>query len=201
MQRALSIAASVAAVVLSAVLAFRGAAPGGAVASSPAAPVFDGGAVAADAATATGVVDAAHPGLPDLPGPPDLPDLAPVDVPPGGFHLADGTPVPPLGKGTPRHVRFGVVLVTYEGAEGAPDKGARRKPDALALATKLADEAKGDFRATVQRGDVGSTDDVGEVARGVLEPAPEAVLFALPVGGVSGAIDTPRGFWIVKRLE
>jgi len=109
--------------------------------------------------------------------------------------------VAPLGKGAPRHVRFGVVLVTYEGAEGAPDKGARHKADALTLATTLATEGKADFHGTVQRGDTGSTDDVGEVARGVLEPAAEAVLFALPVGAVSGVIDTPRGFWIVKRLE
>ncbi len=118
-----------------------------------------------------------------------------------GFHLADGTPVPPLAKGAPRHVRFGVVLVSYEGAEGAPEKGARSRSDALALAEKLAQEAKADFHATVQRGDTGSTEDVGEVTRGVLEPGPEAVLFALSVGGVSGVVDTPRGFWIVKRLE
>jgi hypothetical protein len=130
------------------------------------------------------------------------PDPVPaVDVPAGGFHLADGTPVAPLGKGAPHHVRFGVVLVTYEGAEGAPDKGARHKADGLALATKLAADAKGDFGGAVQHGDTGSSADVGQVTRGVLEPGSEAVLFALPVGAVSDVIDTPRGFWIVKRLE
>jgi hypothetical protein len=194
MQRALSIAASLAMVVLSAVIAFRGAAATmGSPSASPLSAASDAGAPA-DSGPASGVL-----GFDAAPVP--LPEPAPVEVPPGGFHLADGTAVAPLGRGAPRHVRFGVVLVTYEGAEGAPDKGARRKSDALALATRLADEAKGDFRATVQRGDVGSSEDVGEVARGVLEPAPEAVLFALPVGGASGVIDTPRGFWIVKRLE
>src|SRR6185437_1514094 len=30
-----------------------------------------------------------------------------------GARLADGSPVPPLPAGAPRHVRFGVVLVSY----------------------------------------------------------------------------------------
>jgi PPIC-type PPIASE domain len=194
MQRALSIALSLAAIVLSAVLAFREA------------PLSGGSAVPAGAASDGGMVfDASATPALDLhdaePPPPPAEAVPPVEVPEGGFHLADGTPVAPLGKGAPRHIRFGVVLVSYEGAEGAPDKGARHRSDALSLATHLADEARQDFRGTVQRGDNGSAEDVGEVDRGVLEPGSEAVLFALPVGGVSGVIDTPRGFWIVKRLE
>jgi hypothetical protein len=192
MQRAFTIALSLAAVVLSAVLAFRGAPSFGATAATgrptDAGAIVDSGFAPLDVPLDAGSIAPAE-------------ALPPIEAPQGDFRLADGTPVAPLEKGAPRHVRFGVVLVTYAGAEGAPDKGARAKPDALALATKLADEAKGDFRGTVQRGDPGSSDDVGAVVRGVLEPAPEAVLFALPVGGVSGVIDTPRGFWIVKRLE
>ena len=193
MQRVFSIALSLAAVVLSAVLVLRGApglAPG-----APAATTPDAGAMSADASPASISLglDAAFLAPPE--------PVPAVEIPEGGFHLADGTPVAPLGRGAPRHVRFGVVLVAYEGSEGAPEKGARHRSDALSLATKLADEARGDFGATVHRGDSGSTVDVGEVSRGVLEPASEAVLFALPVGGVSGVIDTPRGFWIVKRLE
>jgi hypothetical protein len=190
MQRALSIVFSLAAVALSAVLALRGVPE----AATPVAPAPTDAGLAGDSAAASipVAVDAA---------PVEVSEPPPVEVPPGGFHLADGTPIAPLGKGAPRHVRFGVVLVSYEGAEGAPEKGARHKADALAAATKLAEDAKGDFKATVQRGDSGSAEDVGEVTRGVLEPAPEAVLFALPVGGVSGVVDTPRGFWIVKRLQ
>ena len=161
----------------------------------PAGAAPDGGTVLDASATPTVDLRDAEP------PPPPLEAVPAVEVPEGGFHLADGTPVAPLVKGAPRHVRFGVVLVSYEGAEGAPDKGARHRSDALSLATRLADEARQDFRGTVQRGDNGSADDVGEVDRGVLEPGSEAVLFALPVGGVSGVIDTPRGFWIVKRLE
>jgi hypothetical protein len=132
----------------------------------------------------------------------DSPDLtAPAEAPDGGvFHLADGTVVPPLGSKAPKQVRFGVVLVTYDGAQGAPAK-ARSRGDALALATKLASDAKTDFAGAVHSGDDGSASDIGIVDRNILEPTSEAVLFALPVGGTSGVIDTPRGFWIVKRLE
>ena len=39
------------------------------------------------------------------------------------------------------------------------------------------------------------------IPRGVLESAPEYVLFSLPKGGVSEPVDTPRGYWIVQRIE
>jgi hypothetical protein len=128
--------------------------------------------------------------------------IAPREVRDGGagFTMTDGTPVPPLPAGSPRVVRFGVVLVTYAGAEDAP-KNARSKRDAHDLAEKLAAQAKSDFHAAVRRGDEGSLDDVGSMRRGVIEPAPEYVLFSLPVAEVSDPVDTPRGYWIVKRIE
>jgi parvulin-like peptidyl-prolyl isomerase len=91
-------------------------------------------------------------------------------------------------------------MITYAGAEAAP-KNARSKADALDLAKKLAADAKTDFKGAVQRGDNGSSDNLGAMQRGVLEPAPEFALFSLPVGGVSDVVDTPRGFWIVRRIE
>jgi hypothetical protein len=117
-----------------------------------------------------------------------------------GYKMIDGSPVPSLSEGAPRSVEFGVVLIAYAGAESAP-KNARSKPDALELAKKLAVDAKTDFKGAVQRGDNGSADNLGTMQRGVLEPAPEFVLFSLPVGGVSDVVDTPRGFWIVRRIE
>ncbi len=121
-----------------------------------------------------------------------------------GATLLDGTAVPPLPMSAPRQVRFGVVLVSYAGAQpGAPGTrpAARARTEARALAEKLLPSAQHDFHDAVQQGDPGSTDDVGHVKLGVLEPAPEYVLFSLPVDGVGGPIETPRGFWIVKRLE
>jgi parvulin-like peptidyl-prolyl isomerase len=44
-------------------------------------------------------------------------------------------------------------------------------------------------------------DDAGTIPRGVLEPTVEYALFTLKPGDVSDPIDTPRGFWIVRRIE
>ena len=122
-----------------------------------------------------------------------------------GGTMLDGTPVPGLPLTVPRQLRFGVVLVSYAGAQPSAGGGSRpstrSKADALVLAQKLLPTAQQDFHAAVQQGDGGSSDDVGHVKLGVLEPAPEYVLFTLGVDGVGGPIDTPRGYWIVKRLE
>jgi len=137
-----------------------------------------------------------------------------------GGTMLDGTPVPPLPLGVPRSVRFGVVLVSYAGAQPSAGGGGRpqtrSKAEALTLAQRLYQTALTDFHAAVQQGDPGSSDDVGHVKLGVLEPAPEYVLFTLGgsgsgsgdggVGGsggseIGGPIDTPRGYWIVKRLD
>jgi hypothetical protein len=142
-------------------------------------------------------------------GPLLVSDLAnPAGAPPmdsgAGATLLGGEPVPPLPQTAPRQVRFGVVLITYEGAQ-LPSPGGRvstrSRTDARRLSEKLALTAAQDFQAAVQQGDSGSSEDVGTVTLGVLEPAPQYVLFTLPVDGVGGPVDTPRGFWIVKRLE
>ena len=82
----------------------------------------------------------------------------------------------------------------------APEPSAR-KSKAEKLAAELAITAKSDFEAAVKKGDAGSTDDAGRMFRGILEPAPEYMLFSLQKGQVSDPVDTPRGFWIVKRIE
>ena len=121
-----------------------------------------------------------------------------------GSRMPDGGLVPLLPLNTPRQVRFGVILVSYAGAQPSALSGrnaTRTKPDAKALADKLVDTARQDFHAAVQQGDSGSSDDIGRVKLGILEPAPEYVLFTLPLDGVGGPVETPRGYWVVKRLE
>ena len=109
-------------------------------------------------------------------------------------------PSPGLPSGSPKTVRFGVILVQYKGAELAPPS-ARPKKEAALLAKTMAEAAGTDFKAQVHKGDPGSMEDAGRIPRGVLEPSVEYALFMLPRGSVSEPIDTPRGFWIVKRIE
>ena len=117
-----------------------------------------------------------------------------------GWRLPDGKMPPPLPEGTPKHVKLGVVLITFAGVQGAPP-GARSKKDALEAAQKLASDARTDFHAAVIRGDSGSADDIGHILRGVLELGTEYVAFTMPAGTVSEPLETPRGFWIIKRLD
>ncbi|MDI1432858.1 MULTISPECIES: peptidylprolyl isomerase [Polyangium] len=122
----------------------------------------------------------------------------PVDA--GGTLLLTGEAPPPLAGEAPKSVIFGVVLVQYKGAQGAPPN-ARPREEALTLAKQLAEEAKTDFKAAVAKGDKGSMENAGRLPRGILEPAPEYVLFSLAKGAVSEVVDTPRGYWILQRVE
>ncbi len=106
-----------------------------------------------------------------------------------------------LPPGAPKAVRFGVILVTYTGAQSAK-ASKRSKEGARALAKKLATEAQEDFAKAVKKGDKGSVTSAGRIPRGVLEPTIEQVLFTLEKGKVHPEpLDTPRGFWIVKRTD
>jgi hypothetical protein len=144
-----------------------------------------------------------------LPPPPHLDNLLDqrdqaLQADSGTIAIAEGAPVPPLPASAPRRVRFGVVLISYAGAEPEASGGrpsSRSHADAKVLAERLAAGATRDFNAAVQQGDPGSSEDVGTVKQGILEPAAEFVLFSLPVDGIGGPVDTPRGYWVVKRLE
>lgn len=116
-----------------------------------------------------------------------------------GATLADGSPAPQLDPSAPKRVVFGVILVWYQGAQNAP-QNARSKDEALILATSIANDAKKDFAAAAKRGDVG-VPAAGEMLRGVLERGPEYVLFSLDVGATGGPVDSPKGFYIFKRIE
>jgi hypothetical protein len=124
------------------------------------------------------------------------PELEPVTG--GDAEEPSASKLPP---GAPKAVRFGVILLTYRGAQSAK-ADARSKQDAQVLAAKLAVEAQEDFEKAVKKGDKGSVLNAGRIPRGVLEPSIEQVLFTLEKGKVhEQPLDTPRGFWIVKRTE
>lgn len=125
----------------------------------------------------------------------------------GGFGLDASLSLMPslfgdggMPSGAPRAIRIGVVLVQHQGAEGA-SSASRSKKDALELATRLAEGAKSDFKKAVKEGDTGSSEDIGRMPRGVLDPRTEIAVFSLAAGDVSEVLETPRGYWIVKRIE
>ena len=105
-----------------------------------------------------------------------------------------------MPAGAPRSVKIGVVLVSFAGAEGAPPT-ARSKKDAQTIAERLGADARSDFHRAVTGGDPGSADDIGRLPRGVLDPRTEIAVFALSPGEVSEVLETPRGYWIVKRID
>jgi hypothetical protein len=108
---------------------------------------------------------------------------------------------PPLPATAPNDVVFGAVLVTFEGVQGAPSK-ARSKAAAEQLAQQLITVAQGNFEEAVKRGDPGSTANAGSIRRGILEPALEYALFTLDKGSIfPEPIETPRGFWIMRRIR
>jgi parvulin-like peptidyl-prolyl isomerase len=128
--------------------------------------------------------------------------LSPEEGGPEGFDmLPDGRKAPPLPDSAPQQVSFGVVQFAYTGAQFAP-ANARTKEQAKQRALSAIEEAKRDFSAAVAKGDPGSAADKGRVPRGILEPAAEYVLFTLPKGEVSAEpVDTPRGYWILRRIN
>lgn len=135
------------------------------------------------------------------PAPAAVETAAAAEPAPSSVPAAGSSDVPELPKDAPRSVRFGVVLVQYRGAEMAPSD-APPKGAALDKAKTLVAEAQKDFAEAVKKGDRGSVTDAGSMPRGVLEPAVEYVLFTLKKGEVYGSpLDTPRGFWVVRRLE
>ena len=117
-----------------------------------------------------------------------------------GFEtFPDGGRVPELPSSAPQEVSFGVVQFAYQGSQFA-SSDARSKEQARQKAEATLELAKTDFAAAVSKGDRGSTGDAGRIPRGVLEPPIEYVLFMLDKGSVSPTvIDTPRGYWIVRR--
>jgi hypothetical protein len=119
-----------------------------------------------------------------------------------GFEtFPDGGKVPELPASAPAKVGFGAVIFAYQGAQGAPHD-ARSKEEARKKAVEAIELAQKDFAAAVAKGDRGSTTDAGRLPRGVIEPPIEYYLFTLEKGKVHPEpIDTPRGFWVVRRNE
>ncbi|HEX3773626.1 MAG TPA: peptidylprolyl isomerase [Polyangiaceae bacterium] len=131
----------------------------------------------------------------------DVDAEAVVPVTEGFETFPDGGKVPELPNSAPAEVSFGVVQFTYQGAQFS-GSDSRSKEQARQKAESVLELAKHDFAAAVAKGDRGSTSDAGRIPRGVLEPPIEYVLFMLDKGTVNPTVvDTPRGFWILRRND
>ncbi len=146
-------------------------------------------------------------GLRDLPAPTGAATIRPLPTEPTPLPVA--SELPPLDAAAlgasrlppsaPRTVTFGVVLVAYRGAQGA-SADARSHDEARTLAEKVSAKGATDFAGAVKLGDLGF-EDAGEMPREVLEREVEAVLFSLKPGEVSAPVDSPRGYYVFRRIE
>jgi len=128
--------------------------------------------------------------------------LTPEEATGEGFDmLIDGRKAPPVPESAPQQVTFGVVVFAYQGSQFAAP-GSRTKEQAKQKALAAVADAKRDFHAAVAKGDRGSTANAGRMPRGILEAAPEYVLFSLGKGEVAAEpVDTPRGYWLLRRID
>src|SRR5690606_12334507 len=112
----------------------------------------------------------------------------------------DGGAVLPLPATAPHAVRFGAALFPYAGSEFAPS-GAPARDEALKQAEAAIEVAQSDFAKAVKLGH-GGGEDLGLMHRGILEPPVEFALFSLKVGAVyPRPVDTPRGYWVLRRIR
>lgn len=102
----------------------------------------------------------------------------------------------------PEKIRIRHLLVSLPSEPSADEVESAR-----AKAGALFEQARGgaDFAALVRAQTVGAPADLdpvsGEIARGELFPALEAVAFDQPAGGVAGPVQSPAGFHIVQIVE
>jgi hypothetical protein len=101
------------------------------------------------------------------------------------------------------------ILVSYKGAERAPKTILRSKEDARKRAAEALDKLKSG-KATFEELVTQYSDDpiskaaggaVGNFERNAMPPAFADATFALQVGQYSDVVETPLGFYIIKRTK
>ena len=113
-----------------------------------------------------------------------------------------------MQEAEPTSVAAQHVLVAYKGAERVPKGITRTKANAKERAEQVATKAKAgaDFTALVTEytDDPGSKERLGSLGKFTREKVSKPVsdvAFALKVGEVSGVVESPFGFHVLKRNQ
>ena len=125
---------------------------------------------------------------------------------------ASGTPSPVAAPGPPDAAPDTIIaqhiLVIYATAKRAPKGITRTKPEARSRAGEALLKVQGgaSFEDVVKEysddaASVGRLGSVGKFHRGDMDPAFSTAAFALSVGQVSGLVETPFGFHVIKRTQ
>jgi PPIC-type PPIASE domain len=125
---------------------------------------------------------------------------------PGGYIVFERMPDPPPG---PERIGARHILIVYVGSAASVETVTRTQPEALALAeqvAKLAQAPDADWAAlaaqyTEEPGGKERAGDLGKFGRGQMVPAFERAAFALPVGKISGVVESQFGYHIIQRYE
>lgn len=144
------------------------------------------------AGTATGCV------VTTFEGPSEPPRVAPTPLPPESAAHAD----------EPEEISASHILIQYKGALHAGPNITRTKAQARALAEKVLAKARAgeDFAklAAKYSDEPGAAERggaLGHFSRDEMVPQFSNAAFKLKVGQISGVVETPFGFHIIKRTE
>jgi parvulin-like peptidyl-prolyl isomerase len=125
---------------------------------------------------------------------------------PAGYVVVERMPDPAAG---PERVGAKHILITYAGSPQPIAGATRTEADARALAEQIAAQAQAtdaDWDALAQRyteepGGKERAGDLGVFGRGQMVPAFESAAFKLAVGKVSGVVQSPFGFHVIRRYQ
>lgn len=119
---------------------------------------------------------------------------------PYGFHILVRLGLEPIAA---QHILF-----QFAGAQGAPDTLHRTRVEALELAERVLAELQNPLTSFPVAAATYSDDEsnfnrggyLGVFIRGKMHPAFEAAAFALAENQISGVVETPFGFHIIRRV-
>lgn len=143
--------------------------------------------------------------------PPPAPAPPPSAAVPAAIEPAPPTPAPTATaaeREPPAQIAAQHILVAYKGAQRAPRTVTRSKAEAQKRADEAAAKAKGgqDFAALVKEYSdepdaAARLGSLGRFNRDVMARPFTDAAFALEVGEISGSVETPFGFHVIKRNQ